>query len=137
MIIGLGVDLCDIRRIERTLERYGDRFPLRCFTTVERAKADGRKARAATYAKRFAAKEACAKALGCGIGQGVSWLDMGVVNDVHGRPALELTGGAAERLASLIPPGCEARVHLTLTDEYPLAQAQVLIEALPKDAARR
>jgi len=137
MIIGLGVDLCDIRRIERTLERHGARFPLRCFTSVERAKADGRKARAATYAKRFAAKEACAKALGCGIGQGVSWLDMGVVNDVHGRPALELTGGAAARLASLIPPGCEARVHLTLTDEYPLAQAQVLIEALPRDAARR
>ena len=92
MIIGLGLDLCDIRRIERTLERYGDRFPLRCFTPVERAKADGRKARAATYAKRFAAKEACAKALGSGHRAGRVVLDIGVVNDVHGRPALQLTG---------------------------------------------
>ncbi|WP_374546880.1 holo-ACP synthase [Rhodoblastus sp.] len=132
MIIGLGVDLCDIRRIEQMLEKYGDRFPRRCFTEIERAKADGRQARAATYAKRFAAKEACAKALGSGIGQGVSWLDMGVVNDSFGRPTLELTGGAAKRLARLTPAGWEARVHLTLTDEYPLAQAQVMIEAVPK-----
>jgi len=131
MIIGLGLDLCDIRRIEQTLEKYGDRFPQRCFTAIERAKADGRKARAATYAKRFAAKEACAKALGCGIGQGVSWLDMGVVNDAHGRPAMVLTGGAAARLAKLTPAGFEAHVHLTMTDDYPLAQAQVIIEALP------
>jgi holo-[acyl-carrier protein] synthase len=131
MIIGLGLDLCDIRRIEQTLEKYGDRFPQRCFTAIERAKADGRKARAATYAKRFAAKEACAKALGCGIGQGVSWLDMGVVNDALGRPAMVLTGGAAARLAKLTPAGFEAHVHLTMTDDYPLAQAQVIIEALP------
>jgi len=130
VIVGLGVDLCDIRRIERALEKYGERFTRRCFTPVERAKADGRKARAATYAKRFAAKEACAKALGTGLGQGVSWQDMGVVNDVFGRPTLELSGKALERLARLTPPGHEARVHLTLTDEYPLAQAQVMIEAL-------
>jgi holo-[acyl-carrier protein] synthase len=133
VIVGLGVDLCDIRRIERALEKYGERFTRRCFTPVERAKADGRKARAATYAKRFAAKEACAKALGTGLGQGVSWQDMGVVNDSFGRPSLELKGRAAERLALLTPPGWEASVHLTLTDEYPLAQAQVMIEALPKD----
>lgn len=132
MIIGLGLDLCDIRRIEHMLEKHGERFPRRCFTPVERAKADGRKARAATYAKRFAAKEACAKALGCGIGQGVSWRDMGVVNDAFGRPSLELTGAAAERIARLTPEGFEARVHLTMTDEYPLAQAQVMIEAVPK-----
>ncbi|WP_296707743.1 holo-ACP synthase [Rhodoblastus sp.] len=136
MIIGLGLDLCDIRRIEQTLEKYGERFPRRCFTPVERAKADGRKARAATYAKRFAAKEACAKALGCGIGQGVSWRDMGVVNDPFGRPSMELTGGAAERLARLTPAGCEARVHLTMTDEYPLAQAQVMIEAVPQPLSK-
>src|SRR6266700_3213255 len=117
MIIGLGVDLCDIRRIERILEKYGDRFTHRCFTATERAKADRRKARAATYAKRFAAKEACAKALGTGIGQGVSWLDMGVENDEFGRPSLELTGGAAARLLHITPRGYKARVHLTMTDE--------------------
>ncbi|MCI4680111.1 holo-ACP synthase [Rhodoblastus acidophilus] len=132
MIVGLGVDLCDIRRVERVLEKYGDRFTRRCFTAIERAKADGRKARAATYAKRFAAKEACAKALGTGLGQGVGWQEMGVVNDAFGKPSLELSGAAAERLARLTPPGHEARVHLTLTDEYPLAQAQVMIEALAK-----
>ena len=131
MIVGIGMDLCDIRRIEKTLEKYGDRFPRRCFTEIERAKADGRAARAATYAKRFAAKEACAKALGTGIGHGVNWLDMGVVNEVSGRPTLHLTGGAAARLAALIPVGCEAHIHLTLTDEYPLAQAQVIFEARP------
>lgn len=133
MIIGLGLDLCDIRRIERMLEIYGDRFPRRCFTETERAKADRRKARAATYAKRFAAKEACAKALGTGLGQGVSWRDMGVVNDKFGRPSLVLTGGAAARLASVTPDGYNARVHVTMTDEYPLAQAQVMIEATPKE----
>ena len=132
MIIGLGVDLCDIRRIEKMLAEHGDRFSQRCFTEIERAKADGRAARAATYAKRFAAKEACSKALGTGLGRGVSWRDMGVVNDALGRPALHLTGGAAARLAALVPPGLVARVHLTMTDEYPLAQAQVIIEALPK-----
>ncbi|MGO9390914.1 holo-ACP synthase [Rhodoblastus sp.] len=132
MIVGLGIDLCDIRRIEKMLADHGDRFPRRCFTEIERAKADGRTARAATYAKRFAAKEACAKALGTGLGSGVSWREMGVVNDALGRPTLHLTGGAAARLAALIPPGHEAHVHLTLTDEYPLAQAQVMIEARPK-----
>ena len=131
MIIGLGVDLCDIRRIEKVLAEHGDRFSRRCFTDIERAKADGRAARAATYAKRFAAKEACSKALGTGLGRGVSWRDMGVVNDSLGRPALQLTGGAAARLAALVPPGYEAHVHLTMTDEYPLAQAQVIIEAFP------
>jgi holo-[acyl-carrier protein] synthase len=129
VIVGLGIDLCDIRRVEKMLARYGDRFPRRCFTDIERAKADSRAARAATYAKRFAAKEACAKALGTGLGRGVSWRDMGVVNDPLGRPTLRLAGGAAARLAALIPPGCEAHVHLTMTDEYPLAQAQVIIEA--------
>ena len=132
MIVGLGIDLCDIRRIEKMLADHGDRFPRRCFTEIERAKADGRMARAATYAKRFAAKEACAKALGTGVGSGVSWREMGVVNDALGRPTLHLTGGAAARLAALMPPGHEPYVHLTLTDEYPLAQAQVMIEARPK-----
>jgi holo-[acyl-carrier protein] synthase len=126
------MDLCDIRRVETMLEKYGDRFPLRCFTEIERATADKRAARAATYAKRFAAKEACAKALGTGIGKGVYWLDMGVVNEASGRPVLKLTGGAAARLAVLTPPGWETRVHLTLTDEYPLAQAQVVFEARPR-----
>jgi holo-[acyl-carrier protein] synthase len=132
LIVGIGLDLCDIRRIEKTLEKFGDRFPKRCFTEIERAKADGRAARAATYAKRFAAKEACAKALGTGLGHGVGWLDMGVVNDASGRPTLHLTGGALSRLAALIPRGYEPHIHLTLTDEYPLAQAQVIIEARPK-----
>jgi len=133
VIIGLGLDLCDIRRIEKTLEKYGERFTWRCFTEIERAKADRRKARAATYAKRFAAKEACAKALGTGLGRGVNWRDMGVVNDSLGRPTLHLTGGAAARLAALIPPDFEAHIHVTLTDEYPLAQAQVMIEARRKN----
>ena len=132
MIVGIGMDLCDIRRIETMLEKYGDRFPRRCFTEIERAKADRRANRAATYAKRFAAKEACAKALGTGISQGVTWLDMGVVNEPSGRPTLHLAGAAAKRLAALIPPGFVARIHLTLTDEYPLAQAQVIFEAVPK-----
>ena len=132
MILGIGMDLCDIRRVETMLEKYGDRFPRRCFTAIERATADGRAARAATYAKRFAAQEACAKALGTGIGQGVYWQDMGVVNEPSGRPVLKLTGGAAARLAALTPPGFETHVHLTLTDEYPLAQAQVVFEARPR-----
>jgi holo-[acyl-carrier protein] synthase len=130
MIVGFGSDLCDIRRIEKALERYGDRFTRRCFTEIERARSDGRASRAASYAKRFAAKEACAKALGTGIGEGVSWKDMGVVNLPSGKPTVDLTGGAAERLAMIAPPGARIVVHLTLTDEYPLAQAQVLIEAL-------
>jgi holo-[acyl-carrier protein] synthase len=131
VIIGMGSDLCDIRRVEETLERFGDRFVQRCFTPVEQRKSDRRAQRAASYAKRFAAKEACAKALGTGLRAGVFWRDMGVVNLPSGAPTLKLTGGAAERLASLLPAGHEAVIHLTLTDEYPLAQAHVLIEAVP------
>lgn len=130
MILGFGNDLCDIRRIERVLERYGQRFTRRIYTDIERAKSDRRATRAATYAKRFAAKEACAKALGTGIRQGVFWRDMGVVNLPSGRPTMALTGGAAARLEEMTPPGMRAVIHLTLTDEYPLAQAQVLIEAV-------
>lgn len=131
MIIGFGSDICDIRRIEEALGRYGDRFTRRCFTEIERARSDGRASRAASYAKRFAAKEACAKALGTGIRDGVSWKDMGVVNLPSGKPTVELTGGAAERLAQMTPAGAKGVVvHLTLTDEFPLAQALVLIEAL-------
>jgi holo-[acyl-carrier protein] synthase len=130
MIIGFGSDLCDIRRIEEALERYGERFTRRCFTETERARSDGRASRAASYAKRFAAKEACAKALGTGIRDGVTWKTMGVVNLPSGKPTVELTDGAAERLAEMAPPGARIVIHLTLTDEYPLAQAQVLIEAV-------
>lgn len=131
MIVGLGSDLCDVRRIEQTLEKFGDRFVERCFTEIERRKSDRRAARAASYAKRFAAKEACAKALGTGLSAGVFWRDMGVVNLPSGQPTLHLSGGAAARLAAITPPGHEAVLHLTLTDEYPLAQAYVLIEARP------
>jgi len=132
MIIGLGHDMCDIRRIEKSLERFGERFTNRVFTEVERRTADRRKQRAATYAKRFAAKEACAKALGTGVPRrGVQWQHMGVVNLPSGKPTFALTGGAAERLAKLTPPGMTAVIHLTITDEYPYAQAQVVIEALP------
>lgn len=129
MILGLGIDLIDIRRVERTLERFGDRFTQRVFTDTERGKADRRRLRAATYAKRFAAKEACAKALGTGLSQGVYWRDMGVVNRPTGQPTLQLTGGAAERLRALTPPGYQADIQLTITDEPPLAQAMVLIIA--------
>lgn len=131
MILGFGNDLCDIRRIERALERFGARFTNRIFTEVEQAKSDRRAARAASYAKRFAAKEACAKALGTGIRDGIAWTDMGVVNLASGRPTMALTGAAAARLAAMTPTGMRAVIHLTLTDEYPLAQAQVLIEAVP------
>jgi len=131
MIIGLGSDLIDIRRIERSLERYGERFIQRIFTDVERAKSERRAGRAASYAKRFAAKEACAKALGSGISEGVFWRDMGVVNLPSGKPTMALTGGAAERLKTLVPTGHKAVVHLTITDDFPLAQAFVIIEALP------
>jgi holo-[acyl-carrier protein] synthase len=134
MIIGFGSDLCDIRRIEEALARFDGRFTRRCFTEVERVKSDGRASRAASYAKRFAAKEACAKALGTGIRRGVAWKDMGVVNMPGGRPTMKLTGGAAERLAAMAPAGYEVRVHLTITDEFPLAYAQVIIEALPPGA---
>jgi holo-[acyl-carrier protein] synthase len=130
MIVGFGIDLCDIRRIEEILEKHGKRFVERCFTEVERVKSDGRAARAASYAKRFAAKEACAKALGTGLTHGIFWRDMGVVNLPSGRPTLHLTGAAAARLAGLLPTGHMPVIHLTLTDEYPLAQAQVIIEAV-------
>ncbi len=130
MILGLGNDMIDIRRIEKTIEKYGDRFLDRIFTPVERKKSDRRAARAASYAKRFAAKEACAKALGTGMSQGVFWRDMGVINLPSGRPNFALTGGAARRLAELTPDGCEARIDLTITDDYPLAQAIVIISAI-------
>ena len=131
MIVGIGSDLCDIRRIEQTLERFGDRFPNRIFTEVERARSERKNDRAASYAKRFAAKEACAKALGTGIRRGVFWRDMGVVNLRSGQPTMALTGGAAARLAQLTPPGMTAHIHLSLTDDDPYAQAFVIIEALP------
>lgn len=131
MIIGMGSDLIDIRRIETSIARFGDRFTQRCFTTVEQAKSDGRKNRAASYAKRFAAKEACSKALGTGLAQGVFWKDMGVVNLPSGKPTMLLTNGAADRLSKLLPDGHEAVIHLTITDEFPYAQAFVIIEALP------
>jgi len=132
LIIGLGSDLSDIRRIEATLERFGERFVNRIFTETERARSERKADRAASYAKRFAAKEACAKALGTGINRGVYWRDMGVVNLPGGKPTMKLTGGAAERLAELTPEGCEVVIHLTITDEPPLAQAIVIIEARPK-----
>lgn len=130
MIIGLGNDLIDIRRIERTLDKFGDRFVSRVFTEVERAKSDGRANRAASYAKRFAAKEACAKALGTGLASGVFWRDMGVVNLSSGQPTLGLTGGAARRLALMTPKGMQSTISLSLTDDYPLAQAIVIIMAV-------
>ncbi|GGH23110.1 holo-[acyl-carrier-protein] synthase [Alsobacter metallidurans] len=131
MIIGIGSDLCDIRRIEQSLERFKDRFVQRCFTPIEQRKADRRADRAGTYAKRFAAKEACSKALGTGFNRGVFMRDMGVVNLPSGAPTLHLTGGAAERLKAITPAGHEAVVHLTMTDEHPMAQAFVVIEARP------
>ena len=130
MIIGLGSDLADIRRIEDTLKRFGDRFVARIFTDVERARSERKADRAASYAKRFAAKEACAKALGTGLRAGVFWRDMGVVNLRSGAPTLALTGGAAKRLAAITPSGMHARIHLSLTDDHPYAQAFVVIEAL-------
>ncbi|MEZ5790408.1 MAG: holo-ACP synthase [Nitratireductor sp.] len=129
MIIGLGSDLIDIRRVERSLERFGERFTNRVFTSVEQRKSDGRKNRAASYAKRFAAKEACSKALGTGIAHGVFWRDMGVVNLPGGKPTMELNNGAAKRLAEMLPDGYVAHIHVTITDDYPLAQAFVVIEA--------
>ena len=132
MIIGLGNDIIDIRRVERTIERYGERFLSRIFTETERLKSENRAGRAASYAKRFAAKEACAKALGTGMRRGVFWRDMGVVNLRSGQPTMALTGGAAERLAEMTPPGMKAVIHLSLTDDHPYAQAFVIIEALPE-----
>ena len=131
MIVGVGSDLCDVRRIEQTLERFGERFIERCFTDVEQRRSDARAGRAASYAKRFAAKEACAKALGTGLRRGVFWRDMGVVNLPSGQPTMRLTGGAAERLKAILPPETEGHIHLTITDEHPLAQAFVVIEARP------
>lgn len=131
MIIGIGSDLIDIRRIEKTLERHPERFIARVFTDVEREKSERRKERAASYAKRFAAKEACSKALGTGFARGVFWRDMGVVNLPGGKPTMALTGGAARRLAEILPAGHEAFVHVTITDDFPLAQAFVIIEARP------
>lgn len=131
MIIGLGSDLIDIRRVETSIERFGDRFTHRCFTDIEREKSDRRKNRAASYAKRFAAKEACSKALGTGLAQGVFWKDMGVINLPSGKPTMRLTNGAGERLQSMLPAGHEAVIHLTITDDFPYAQAFVIIEALP------
>ncbi len=133
MILGLGSDLCDIRRIERSLARFGPRFTARLFTQEEQAKADRRpaRARAGTYAKRFAAKEACAKALGTGMAKGVFWTDLAITNLPGGQPTLTLTGGAAKRLAALTPPGMQPHLHLTMTDEYPYASAQVIISATP------
>lgn len=130
MIVGMGSDLCDIRRVESTLERFGDRFTHRVFTPVERAKSDGRRLRAASYAKRFAAKEACAKALGTGLRRGVFWSDMSVVNLPSGAPTLRLTGGALAQLHRLVPEGHKPVLHLTMTDDFPYAQAFVIIEAL-------
>ncbi len=138
MILGIGSDLIDIRRIERTLERHGDRFIARIFTDTERGRADRKADRSATFAKRFAAKEACAKALGTGMRRGVFWRDMGVINLPSGRPTMHLTGGALARLKALLPAHCEAQIDLTITDEWPLAQAFVIISALPtQDTASR
>jgi holo-[acyl-carrier protein] synthase len=131
LIVGIGSDLSDIRRVAQTLERFGERFTLRIFTELERTRSERKPDRAASYAKRFAAKEACAKALGTGMRRGVFWRDMGVVNLRTGQPTMALTGGAAERLKALIPPGHRPAIHLSLTDDHPYAQAFVIIEAVP------
>ncbi|MBE7217398.1 MAG: holo-ACP synthase [Caulobacteraceae bacterium] len=131
MIVGIGSDLTDIRRVAETLERFGERFTGRIFTDVERARSERKGDRAASYAKRFAAKEACAKALGTGLRRGVFWRDMGVTNLASGQPTLKLTGGALARLREITPEGLEAAVHLSLTDDHPYAQAFVVIEARP------
>ena len=131
MILGIGNDVIDIRRVEKTLERFGSRFTDRVFTDVEQRKSDRRAQRAASYAKRFAAKEACSKALGTGFSRGVFWRDLGVVNEPSGRPTMALTGGARDHLAAMTPPGHRAVVHLTLTDDFPYAHAMVIISAVP------
>jgi holo-[acyl-carrier protein] synthase len=135
VIIGLGSDLCQIGRVAKTLERYGQRFTDRCFTQIEQRKSDRRAERAASYAKRFAAKEACSKALGTGLSHGVYWRDMGVVNLPSGKPTMHLTNGAAKALDRLVPAGYQPHIHLTITDDAGLAQAFVIIEALPIDPA--
>ena len=132
MILGLGNDLIDIRRIEKTIQKHGERFLARVYTDIERAKSDRRAARAASYAKRFAAKEACAKALGTGLNQGVYWRDMGVVNLPGGKPTMRLTGGALKRLEKITPTGHQVQIDLTITDDFPLAQAIVIISAVPR-----
>lgn len=132
MIVGLGSDLIDIRRIEKALQRHRGRFEARVFTEVERSKSDRRAERAASYAKRFAAKEACSKALGTGLRKGVFWRDMGVVNLPSGQPTMALTNGARKRLLAMMPDGHKPAIHLTITDDFPLAQAFVIIEALPE-----
>ena len=134
MIIGIGSDLIDIRRIEQTLERFGARFVERLFTETEQRKSEGRKNRAASYAKRFAAKEACSKALGTGFRKSVFWRDMGVVNLRSGKPTMALTGGAAARLKEITPAGMQAQIDLTITDDFPLAQAIVIISVVPGSA---
>jgi holo-[acyl-carrier protein] synthase len=136
MILGIGSDMVDIRRIEQVIGRHGERFLTRVFTPTERARAQRKANHSATYAKRFAAKEACAKALGTGMRKGVFWRDMGVVNQASGRPTMQLTGGALERLRAITPPGTEARIDLTITDEGPLAQAFVVISAVPSSSAK-
>jgi holo-[acyl-carrier protein] synthase len=137
MIIGLGNDVIDIRRIERTLDRFGERFIERIFTDVERRKSERRANRAASYAKRFAAKEACSKALGTGFRKGVFWRDMGVVNLPSGKPTIELRNGALRRLESLVPEDMVPQIDLTITDDHPMAQAIVLISALPRSQVQR
>ncbi len=132
MIIGIGSDLIDIRRIEKTLERFGDRFIDRCYTDVERRKSDKRLLRAESYAKRYAAKEACSKALGTGFRNGVFWRDIGVINLPGGKPAIKLTGGALSRMKEIVPDGMEGKIDLTLTDEPPIAEALVIISAVPE-----
>lgn len=137
MIVGLGSDIIDIRRIEKTIERHGERFLDRVFTDIERSKSDRRRLRGASYAKRFAAKEACAKALGTGFRHGVYWRDMGVVNLASGRPTMQLTGGALARLEKLRPEGFELRIDLTITDDFPLAQAIVIISGVATNSGER
>jgi holo-[acyl-carrier protein] synthase len=132
MIIGIGNDTIDIRRVEKVLEKHGERFTHRIFTDIEVRKSERRRLRAASYAKRFAAKEACSKALGTGMSGGVFWRDMGVVNLPSGKPTMALTGGAAARLAALTPAGHRPAIHVTITDDFPLAQALVIIEAVPE-----
>jgi holo-[acyl-carrier protein] synthase len=134
MIVGIGSDLIDIRRVERTLDRFGDRFIERCFTEIEKAKSERRRNRVASYAKRFAAKEACSKALGTGFRRGVFWRDMGVVNMPGGKPTMALTGGAAKRLSEIMPEGMVPQIDVSITDEPPIAQVIVIISALPESA---
>ena len=132
MILGIGSDLTDIRRIQASLDRFGDRFRNRCFTELERRRSEAKPDASASYAKRFAAKEACAKALGTGLRRGVFWRDMGVVNLRSGQPTLALTGGAGARLIEMTPSGHKAVIHLSMTDDAPYAQAFVIIEAVPE-----